>query len=167
MERQSVWQETFDFFAHHPIVVEPVDAHLSTDAGLLPIRQLDKALGLTDQFAAALIDRREGPALTHTYLEMTRMRVYGILADYEDQNDIDGEPRVIAGRVDIGVDEARRVYNVTADEWYLSIQDAIDDASDGNEIVVYPGTYKEDIDFNGKLCSMYIFFILSSLFSDF
>lgn len=89
MDRQTVWQETFGFFAYQPIVVEPVDAHLSTDAGLLPIRQLDEALGLTGQFAAALRDRREGPALIHSFLEMTRMRVYGILAGYEDQNDHD------------------------------------------------------------------------------
>lgn len=89
MDSQTVWQQTFDFFAQKPIVVEPVRAHLSTDAGLLPIRQLDEALGLTEQFAAALFDHRDGPALTHTYLEMTRMRVYGILAGYEDQNDHD------------------------------------------------------------------------------
>ena len=103
MDRQGVWQETFDFFAHQPIVVEPVDAHLSTDAGLLPFRQLDEALGLTEQFAAALIDRREGPALTHSFLEMTRVRVYGILAGYEDQNDHDALRsdaifKLIAGR---------------------------------------------------------------------
>jgi hypothetical protein len=103
MDRQTVWQETFGFFAYQPIVVEPVDAHLSTDAGLLPIRQLDEALGLTGQFAAALRDRREGPALIHSFLEMTRMRVYGILAGYEDQNDHDALRhdavfKLIAGR---------------------------------------------------------------------
>ncbi len=63
METQGVWQETFVFFAQMPIVVQPVDAHLSTDAGLLPIRQLDEALGLTEQFAAALIDSRTGTDL--------------------------------------------------------------------------------------------------------
>lgn len=89
MNQPDVWQTTFDFIAHQPIVVEPVDAQLSSDAGLLPIRQLDEALGLTQQFASVLIDRREGPALKHTYLEMTRVRVYGILAGYEDQNDHD------------------------------------------------------------------------------
>jgi len=104
MELQGVWEETFDFFAQKPIVVEPVDDHLSTDAGLLPIRQLDEALGLTEQFAAALIDRRSGNALRHTYLEMTRSRVYGILAGYEDQNDHDALRsdavfKLIAGRL--------------------------------------------------------------------
>jgi len=103
MELQGVWEETFDFFAQKPIVVEPVDDHLSTDAGLLPIRQLDEALGLTEQFAAALIDGRSGNALRHSYLEMTRSRVYGILAGYEDQNDHDALRsdavfKLIAGR---------------------------------------------------------------------
>jgi len=103
METQGAWQETFDFYAQMPIVVEPVDAFLSTDAGLLPIRQLDEALGLTEQFAAALIDPRTGNALTHSYLEMTRARVYGILAGYEDQNDHDALRsdavfKLIAGR---------------------------------------------------------------------
>jgi hypothetical protein len=103
METQGAWQETFAFYAPIPIVVELVDAFLSTDAGLLPIRQLDEALGLTEQFAAALIDPRTGNALTHSYLEMTRARVYGILAGYEDQNDHDALRsdavfKLIAGR---------------------------------------------------------------------
>lgn len=90
MSSQGAWQQTFDFLGQRPIVVEPVDAHLSTDAGLLPIRQYDESLGLTEQFAGALLDRRCGPAMKHTYLEMTRSRVFGILAGYEDQNDHDG-----------------------------------------------------------------------------
>lgn len=89
MDSQTVWQQTFGFFRQKPIIVEPADSHLSTDAGLLPIRQFDESLGLTEQFAQALEDRRCGPALRHTYLEMTRARVYGIVAGYEDQNDHD------------------------------------------------------------------------------
>ena len=91
MSSQGAWQQTFDFLGHRPIVVEPVDAHLSTDAGLLPIRQFDESIGLTEQFAEALLDRRSGPGLKHSYLEMTRSRVYGILAGYEDQNDHDDD----------------------------------------------------------------------------
>ena len=103
METQGVWRESFVFFAQVPVVVETVEAHLSTDAGLLPIRQLDEALGLTEQFAAALNDPRTGNALTHSYLEMARSRVYGILAGYEDQNDHDALRsdaifKLIAGR---------------------------------------------------------------------
>lgn len=101
---QGAWQEVLSFLGEKPIVVEPVDADLSSDAGLLPIRQLDGALRLTEQFAGALVDRRDGPALMHSYLEMTRSRVYGILAGYEDQNDHDtlrSDPvfKLVAGRL--------------------------------------------------------------------
>jgi len=104
MKQQGVWQETFDFFPHRTIVVQPVEAYFSTDAGLLPLGQFDQTLGLTQQFAEALIDRRQGPALKHSFLEMTRMRVFGILAGYEDQNDHDALRRdavfkLIAGRL--------------------------------------------------------------------
>ena len=103
MSSQGAWQQTFDFLAERPVVVEPVDAHLSTDAGLLPLRQFDEAIGLTEQFAGALFDRRCGPGMKHSYLEMTRSRVYGILAGYEDQNDhnalrSDAIFKLVAGR---------------------------------------------------------------------
>ena len=44
---------------------------------------------MTRQFAEALTDPRHPSYVDHTFLEMTRMRVYGILADYVDQNDHD------------------------------------------------------------------------------
>lgn len=98
----SVWQLSFDFF-DKPVVVEPVEASLTSDAGLLPIRQFDDAIQLTEQFAAALTDLRYGPSTTHSLLEMVRSRLYGILADYPDQNDHDvlrSDPafKLIAGR---------------------------------------------------------------------
>jgi hypothetical protein len=55
----------------------------------LPFRQLDERLGMTRQFAACLNDRRHAGYIGHTFPEMVRMRVYGILADYADQNDHD------------------------------------------------------------------------------
>ena len=86
---QGATQATLDFFDGQPIVIEVGSGQLTSDAGLLPICQFDAQIGLTEQFAAALVDSRSGPNLTHSYAEMTRMRVYGILADYEDQNDHD------------------------------------------------------------------------------
>ena len=85
---QSVWQTSFDFF-RKPVVVEPFDVALTSDAGLLPIRQFDEAIGLTEQFSAALTDLRYRPSVTHSLVEMVRMRVFGILAGYPDQNDHD------------------------------------------------------------------------------
>ena len=86
---QSAWPLSFDFFGPQAIVIEPSAAQISSDAGLLPFRQLDEQLGLTQQFADALIDRRHSSYVGHTFLEMTRSRIYGILADYADQNDHD------------------------------------------------------------------------------
>jgi hypothetical protein len=77
-----------DFFGP-PLVIEPSPGQLSSDAGLLPIRQFDERIGLTQAFAAALDDPRDPDLTEHTFLEMVRSRIYGILAGYEDQNDHD------------------------------------------------------------------------------
>jgi hypothetical protein len=107
---RSVWQQSFDFFGK-PVVVQPGEAELTSDAGLLPIREFDQRIGLTEQFAAALTDRRYQPSVEHTLREMVRMRVFGILADYPDQNDHDvlrSDPvfKVVAGRSPNGNDLA-------------------------------------------------------------
>jgi hypothetical protein len=80
---------SFDFFAPLPIVVETCPAPLTSDAGLLPLRQFDERIGLSAAFAAALHDPRHPRRVEHSFLEMVRVRLYGILADYEDQNDHD------------------------------------------------------------------------------
>src|SRR5271166_3054600 len=104
MSVQPAWQQGLDFFPDRPIVIEPSRAALSSDAGLLPIRQFDDRIGLTQAFANALHDRRDPDLTEHSFLEMVRSRIYGILADYEDQNDHDTlrtDPifKLIAGRV--------------------------------------------------------------------
>jgi hypothetical protein len=93
----------FDFWGELPIVVEPSAARLTSDAGLLPLRQFDEHLGLTRQFAQALDDPRDPERCDHTFLEMVRARIYGIVAAYEDQNDHDAlrhDPvfKLLAGR---------------------------------------------------------------------
>jgi Transposase DDE domain group 1 len=105
------WQRVFGFFAPKPVVVEPVEAQVTSDAGLLPIRQFDERIGMTRQFAAALHDPRFEPFVQHTFEEMARVRIYGIVADYVDQNDHDRlrqDPvfKLIAGRSPDGEDLA-------------------------------------------------------------
>jgi hypothetical protein len=80
---------SFDFFPSRPVQIEISPAPLTSDAGLLPIRQLDDRIRLTAQFAAALEDRRDPNFVEQSLLSMVRQRIYGILADYEDQNDHD------------------------------------------------------------------------------
>ena len=79
----------FDFLPGLPIQVEVSDAPLTSDAGLLPLRQFDERIGLTRQFAAALNDPRAPELIDHSFADMSRMRIFGILAGYEDQNDHD------------------------------------------------------------------------------
>ncbi len=101
MSLQTALGFSFDF-GDRPIQVEVSQSPLSSDAGLLIFRQMDERLQYTQQFADALRgDVRVDP--THSWLDMVRQRVYGILADYEDQNDHDAlrsDPifKVIAGR---------------------------------------------------------------------
>lgn len=104
MSIQPAVQGTFTFFRDLPIIVQSTAAQLTTDAGLLPIREFDDRIGLTHAFAAALDDPRDPQMLTHTFQQMARARIYGILADYVDQNDHDtlrSDPvfKLIAGRL--------------------------------------------------------------------
>ena len=103
MSIQTAFQKCFSFFAEKPVVVEPTAGMLTSDAGLLPFRELDHRLGHTERFAQALDDPRHQPFVDHSFLEMVRMRIFGILADYPDQNDHDvlrTDPvfQLIAGR---------------------------------------------------------------------
>jgi hypothetical protein len=89
MDLQTASEFSLDCGRSKRVVVEPSSAQVSSDGGLLPFRQLDEQLRLTEQFAAVLTDRRDANRIGHSFLEMVRMRVYGILADYPDQNDHD------------------------------------------------------------------------------
>jgi hypothetical protein len=89
MSLHAVPQLSFDFLPSRPVEIEVSSAPLTSDAGLIPIRQFDEEIRLTEQLAAALGDRRDPTFTQHSLLSMVRQRVYGILADYEDQNDHD------------------------------------------------------------------------------
>jgi hypothetical protein len=62
---------------------------LSSDGGLLVMRELDDALGLSDLASAALRDNRRGRNTVHRLDGLFRQSVYGRLAGYEDANDAD------------------------------------------------------------------------------
>ena len=64
-------------------------AKLSSDGGLLVMRELDDALGLSDLASAALRDTRRGKNTVHRLDGLFRQSVFGRLAGYEDVNDAD------------------------------------------------------------------------------
>jgi len=66
MSIPPAWQERFDLFGR-PIILETPHAQLSSDAGLLVIRQFDERVGLSQAFAQALDDPGD-PDLTRALL---------------------------------------------------------------------------------------------------
>jgi hypothetical protein len=64
-------------------------ARVSSDAGLLPYRDLDDAVQLTESAAAELLDLRTGRNIRHGMTALLRQSIYSRLAGYEDVNDAD------------------------------------------------------------------------------
>ena len=60
---------------------------LSSDAGLIVLRELDERLGLTRDLEGLLEDSRDSRYVQHSSAEMTRQRLYQIAAGYEDAVD--------------------------------------------------------------------------------
>jgi hypothetical protein len=62
---------------------------ITADAGLLPYRELDDAVGLTETAADTLAEARTGKNGRHRLAGLLRQSVFGRLAGYEDVNDAD------------------------------------------------------------------------------
>lgn len=104
MVAQTVEQFSFNFLPQTDLVVQRHEGQLTSDAGLIPIRQFDDRWRYTERMAECLAgcDARSDPE--HSTLQMLRQRLYGILADYEDCNDHDDlrdDPvfKVVAGKL--------------------------------------------------------------------
>jgi hypothetical protein len=80
-------QLTFWELGQQRVTVDFAGGSLVTDAGLLPIRQLDKDLGILSELAQRLPDPRAQRFVTHTREAILTQQVYQILAGYADCND--------------------------------------------------------------------------------
>ncbi len=60
---------------------------LTTDAGLLPLREFDHRIGLIEAMDAAIADPRDPIRIRHQQRTLLTQRIYGIAAGYEDLND--------------------------------------------------------------------------------
>lgn len=65
-------------------------AEVTSDGGLLAIRELDEKLGLTEMAGAYLKDSRQGKNIQHDIMGLLRQSVYLRLGGYEDTNDAEG-----------------------------------------------------------------------------
>jgi hypothetical protein len=87
MVAQAAQPISFSFLPQAPLVVQRHQGQISSDAGLLPLRQFDDRWNYTRRMADCLHDAK--PDRQHSLLSMLRQRFYGILAGYEDCNDHD------------------------------------------------------------------------------
>lgn len=63
--------------------------NVSSDGGLVMLRQVDRWLGLSKALAKRLPDRRDPNKIEHSLESMLRQRIYGLALGYEDLNDHD------------------------------------------------------------------------------
>jgi hypothetical protein len=60
---------------------------ISSDGGLMLLRQVDRRIGLSAAVAAALHDPRNQDLITHELRDLVAQRLYGLCCGYEDLND--------------------------------------------------------------------------------
>jgi hypothetical protein len=60
---------------------------ITSDGGVLLLRQADKRLGLSKAISKILPDPRNQSLITHSWLSMIKQRIFGIALGYEDLND--------------------------------------------------------------------------------
>ena len=63
--------------------------NISTDGGLLLLRELDRKLQLTKKLSQVIHDNRNPAYIGHTVEQLLKQRVYALAAGYEDVNDHD------------------------------------------------------------------------------
>ena len=79
--------EAFQFTFNGFLKVAFQGSRITSDAGLLLVRELDERLGLATLIAEHLSDSRQGLNTQFSLADLLRQSVYSRLAGYEDLND--------------------------------------------------------------------------------
>lgn len=82
--RQSV---LFQGLADRPVLAAFDEPSVTTNGGALLLGVLDRRLGLTERYAAAIADPREAGKVQHEVVDLVRQRVHGLACGYSDCND--------------------------------------------------------------------------------
>ena len=96
-------QLPFPFFKSRDLTVTFNGGEITTDGGLLLVREFDEKIGFTQGFSDLIADPRNPFLIVHPQVELIRQRLYQIIAGYEDCNDAtrlrhDAIFKAIAGR---------------------------------------------------------------------
>jgi hypothetical protein len=83
------YQSAFEFPAckSRKVHVDFNGGEVSSDAGVLLVRQVDRKLKLTEELHRLLNDPRRQASCEHSQIQLLRQRVYGLALGYEDLND--------------------------------------------------------------------------------
>src|SRR4030042_4645970 len=79
----------FKDISHKKVVADFNGGDVSSDAGLLFLRELDFRIGIVRRIAEVLPDRRHPGYVKHEMEQLLRQRVFQIASGYEDANDSD------------------------------------------------------------------------------
>jgi len=90
-----------------PVAGKPLTAkfdagRLSSDGGVIVLREIAMRLGLAEAITAPLVDSRDPVRVQHSYAEMALARMVMIAAGYEDCDDIDGLRTDSAFKIAVG-----------------------------------------------------------------
>jgi hypothetical protein len=82
---KPLWEPTFN----RAVKVRGGQDRLTSDAGVLLLREADHRLGLIESLAQQLYDPRNPDKIRYTLVELLRERVYALAQGYETQDDLD------------------------------------------------------------------------------
>jgi len=98
--------DLFPAYKSRKIEVDFRGGDITSDAGSLLLRQVDRKLGLTRDLNKLLYDPRRKGSCEHTQLAMYRQRIYGLILGYEDLNDHDALRDDVALQTAVDSDKA-------------------------------------------------------------
>ena len=108
---------------------------VTSNGGVLLLRQADRRLGLTAAVARRLGDRRQRGKVRHRFVDMLRQRVFAIALGYEDLNDHTELRHDVAVQTATGQDRALasaptlcRFENQAEASWAWAIHEVLADA---------------------------------------
>ncbi len=87
MEESKQFRFSFSRVCGKRVEVDFDGGVVTSDSGVLLVREMDRKMGVTECLAGAFWDRRHPSYVDHTQKDLVRQRVYQLACGYEDGND--------------------------------------------------------------------------------
>lgn len=84
MHQDSLLRFDFPAVAGKKVTAAFDGGRLSSDAGVLLLREVERKLGIAERLAGCVRDGRDPARIQHTVADMLRFRMFAIAAGYED-----------------------------------------------------------------------------------